>query len=458
MKRLPAAFAIVLSILGNTALADVAGMRPNVVFILADDLGWSDLGSYGNDVHQTPHLDQLAEAGMRFTSAYAASSVCSPTRASILTGKYPARIDLTMWLTGHSPPDAKLLDAPFARHLPDPEVTLAEALLEAGYATASIGKWHLGREHHSPRCTGFELKIAGGVAGYPRGGYFLPNKMKLPGAKKGEHLTDRLTDEALEFIDANRATPFFLYLPYYAVHAPLEGKPELVELYTRRMEQTGEKFRPAYAAMIHGLDENVGRILRRLDELQLTDRTLVIFFSDNGGYDVVTSNAPLRAGKGYSYEGGHREPLIVRLPGIVQPAAVSDQPVISTDFYPTILDAVGLSLKTDQHVDGVSLLPLLKDPASKLDRDALYWHFPHYAPPGGTPSGAIRVGDFKLIEFFEDGKLELYDLGEDVGETNDLAGRMPEKVKELHERLIAWRKQVDAKLPPPNPNWVRATP
>jgi arylsulfatase A-like enzyme len=454
MKRLPTVFAIAFLILGNTALADVASGRPNVIFILADDLGWSDLGSYGNDVHQTPHLDQLAEQGMRFTNAYAASSVCSPTRASILTGKYPARIDLTMWLTGISPADAELRDAQFVGHLPREEVTLAEALREAGYATASIGKWHLGRKRHSPKHQGFELNVTGGLAGYPRGGYFLPNRMNLPGAKKGDYLTDRLTDEALKFIGANRATPFFLYLPYYAVHTPIEGKPGLVESYTRRMERTGEKFNPAYAAMVHGLDENVGRILRRLDELQLTDRTLVIFFSDNGGYDVVTSNAPLRAGKGYSYEGGHREPLIVRFPGTVQSAAVSDQPVISTDFYPTILDAVGLPLKTDQHVDGVSL----KDPAAKLDRDALYWHFPHYSPQGGTPSGAIRVGNWKLIEFFEDDKLELYDLGEDVGETTDLAGRMPEKVKELHERLLAWREQVDAKLPRSNPNRARATP
>jgi arylsulfatase A-like enzyme len=449
VKCLPTVFAIAFLILGNTALADVARGRPNVIFILADDLGWSDLGSYGNDVHQTPNLDRLAEEGMRFTNAYAASSVCSPTRASILTGKYPARIDLTMWLTGFSPADAKLLDAPFVGHLSRGEVTLAEALREAGYATASIGKWHLGRKSHSSRNHGF---------GYPKGGYFLPNRMKLPGAKKGDYLTDRLTDEALKFIGANRAVPFFLYLSYYAVHVPIEGKPELVEHYTRRREQTGEKFNPAYAAMVHGLDENVGRILRRLDELQLADRTLVIFFSDNGGYDVVAFNAPLRAGKGYSYEGGHRAPLIVRFPGTVQSGAVSDQPVISTDFYPTILDAVGLPLKTDQHVDGVSLLPLLKDPPAKLDRDALYWHFPHYTPQGGTPSGAIRVENWKLIEFFEDGKLELYDLGEDVGETTDLAGRMPEKVKELHERLIAWRKRVDAKLPRPNPNWVRATP
>ena len=427
--------------------------KPNVVLIVADDLGWADLGCYGNTYHQTPNLDRLADQGMRFTDAYAASSVCSPTRSSIMSGKYPAQNDLTIWLGGHSPAHAKLLDAPFVTELALDEVTIAEALHAAGYTTASVGKWHLGGEPFYPQHQGFDVNVAGTSAGSPAGGYFLPNKMNLPGAQKGEYLTDRLTDEALEFIEARRHEPFFLYLPYHAVHTPIQGKKELVELYEKRMKPEQKNTNPTYAAMVHTLDENVGRIMEKLDELELAERTALFFFSDNGGYHRVTSNAPLRAGKGYSYEGGHREPLIVRLPGRVEAGSVSSVPVTSVDFYPTILELAGAKgdPRHNACLDGVSLVPLLEQTGT-LQREAIYWHYPHYSPQGGTPSGAVRVGDFKLIEFFEDGHLELYNLSEDLGETTNLVDDAPEMARKLHGMLVAWREQVEAKMPAPNPN------
>ncbi|MFH1266487.1 MAG: sulfatase, partial [Planctomycetota bacterium] len=429
------------------------GSVPNIVLILADDLGWADLGCYGNTYHQTPNLDRLAEEGMRFTDAYAASSVCSPTRSSILSGKYPARNDLTIWLGGSSPAHAKLLDAPFATELALEEVTIAEALKAAGYATASVGKWHLGGEPFYPEHQGFDLNVAGTSSGSPAGGYFLPNQMNLPGAKEGEYLTDRLTDEALAFVEAHRGEPFFLYLPYHIVHTPIQGKKELIELYEKRMEPGQKNTNPTYAAMVHTLDENVGRIMKKLDELELTERTALIFFSDNGGYHRVTSNAPLRLGKGYSYEGGHREPLVVRLPGRVEAGSVSSVPVVSVDLYPTILELAGAEgdPKHNAEIDGVSIVPLLEQ-TGVPEREAIYWHYPHYSPQGGTPSGAVRVGDMKLIEFFEDGHLELYNLAEDLGETVNLADAVPDTTRRLHEMLLAWRKRVGAKMPEPNPN------
>ena len=447
---------LVLAILVAPSLLgadDRPARKPNVVLILADDLGWADLGCYGNTYHQTPSLDRLAAQGMRFTDAYAASSVCSPTRSSIMSGKYPARNDLTIWLGGHSPASAKLLDAPFATELALEEVTIAEALQAAGYATASVGKWHLGGEPFYPEHQGFDLNVAGTSAGSPAGGYFLPNKMNLPGAKQGEYLTDRLTDEALQFIDAHPQEPFFLYLPYHVVHTPIQGKKELIALYEKRIKPGQKNTNPAYAAMVHALDENVGRIMEKLDQLRLAERTAVFFFSDNGGYHRVTSNAPLRAGKGYSYEGGHREPLVVRLPGRVEAGSVCSTPVASVDFYPTILELAGApgDPRHNAALDGVSIVPLLEG-TGVPNREAIYWHYPHYSPQGGTPSGAIRVGDFKLIEFFEDGHIELYNLAEDLGEATDLVDTMPEMAQKLHGMLVAWRERVDAKMPSPSPN------
>jgi len=434
------------------ALAADAERPPNVILILADDLGWADLNCYGNRTYRTPNLDRLAGGGMRFTDAYAASSVCSPTRASIQSGKYPARLDLTLWLLGRSPADAKLLDAPHAKELPLEEVTIAESLGAAGYATASVGKWHLGGEPFFPQYQGYDLNVGGNENGSPAGGYYLVNKMPLPEAREGEYLTDHLTDQGMQFIEANRRRPFFLYQSYHSVHTPIQGKPELVAEYEKRMEELGAEFNPAYAAMVHSLDENVGRIMDKLDQLGIAEDTVVIFFSDNGGYHRVTNNAPLRAGKGYSYEGGHREPLMVRYPRLIRPGGVCDEPVVSTDFYPTVLELAGLKAKPQQHCDGVSIVPLLKDANASLDREAIYWHYPHYSPQGGTPSGAVRRGPWKLIEFFEDGRLELYNLEDDLSEARDLAADMPERVGQLHKKLLAWRDEVDAKLPSPNPN------
>jgi len=431
---------------GNCGEYPQQGGVPNVVLILADDLGWVDLACYGHDFHETPNLDRLAAEGMRFTDAYTASCVCSPTRSSIMTGKYPARNDLTIWLGGRG-------GAPAVDHMALEEVTLAEALKEQGYATCHVGKWHLGGPPYYPQHQGFDVNIAGTSAGSPAGGYFLPNKMVLKDMKPGTYLTDRLTDECLALIEANRRRPFFIYTAYHTVHTPIQGRRDLIEHYQKKLKP-GQQYNPTYAAMVHCLDENVGRILAKLDELKLVQNTLVVFFSDNGGFshsggrkNNVTSNRPLRRGKGYCYEGGHRVPLIARLPGTVPAGAVCRTPVISTDFYPTILELVGAEPKPQQHADGLSILPLLKHPAAPLKRTTLYWHYPHNSPQGGTPSGAIRQGDLKLIEFFDDGRLELYNLADDLGELHDLSEKIPEKTRELHDELKAWRKSVDAKMP-----------
>ncbi len=434
----------------STATEASQPTRPNIVLILADDLGWRDLGCFGSTIHPTPHLDRLAKQGMRFTSAYTASSVCSPTRASIMTGKYPARIDLTIWLGGRG-------GAPAVDHLALSETTIAEALAAGGYFTGHVGKWHLGGAPYHPQHQGFAVNIAGNHTGTPAGGYYLPNRMDLPGAEKGDYLTDRLTDEGLKIIEegVRRKRPFFLYQAYHSVHTPIQGKPELVDRYADEMQRSGRTFNAQYAAMIHSLDEGVGRITAKLDELEIADNTVVIFFSDNGGFshsggrkNNVTDNSPLRRGKGYSYEGGHRVPMIVRFPPITKPGSVSNIPVISTDFYPTLLELAGLDRLPKQHVDGVSIVPALKNGDAELDREAIYWHYPHNSPQGGTPSGAVRVGDWKLIEFFDDGRVELYNLANDLSEQNDLAAKMPQRVEQMHEQLKAWRKSVSAKLPP----------
>ncbi len=422
--------------------------QPNVILILADDLGWADLACYGHPFHETPNLDRLADEGMRFTDAYAASCVCSPTRSSIMTGKYPARNDLTIWLGGHG-------GAPAADHMALEEVTIAEALKEHGYATAHVGKWHLGTEPYYPEHQGFDINVAGTLAGSPAGGYFLPNKMNLPEMTEGTYLTDRLTDECLEVIDRWREKPFFIYMSYHTVHTPIQGRKDLVEYYRQKLGRD-DKYNPVYAAMVHCLDESVGRITKKLDELSLADRTMVIFSSDNGGFshsrgrkNDVTTNKPLRLGKGYCYEGGHREPMIVRYPPLVKPGSTCRTPVISTDFYPTILQLAGAPPKPDQHADGMSIFPLLADPGAELLRKTLYWHYPHSSPQGGTPSGAIRDGDLKLIEFFNDDRIEVYNLAEDIGEQSDLSDSMPDEARQLHEKLSAWREAVDAKMPLP---------
>jgi arylsulfatase A len=439
--------------------------RPNFVIILIDDMGWADPGCYGSTFHQTPHIDKLAAQGMKFTSGYAACPVCSPTRASIMTGKYPARLHLTDWLPGRTDrPSQKLLRPKINQHLPLEEVTIARALKPAGYVSASIGKWHLGGKDYLPEKHGFDVNVAGDSRGSPPG-YFYPWRRAkekeglLPDGKEGDYLTDRLTTEAEKFIEQNKEKPFFLYLAHYGVHIPLQAKKDVIAKYQARARPEQEQNNPVYAAMVESVDDSVGRIVKKLDDLRLAERTVIFFTSDNGGLSVreglhtpATSNAPLQAGKGYLYEGGIREPFLVRWPGTVKPGSVSDVPVCSIDLYPTILDMALVKVEAKQAPDGVSLVPLLKANGS-LKRDALFWHYPHYSNQGGRPGGAVRQGDYKLIEHYEDGKLELYNIKEDIGEKNNLAAKMPEKTKELAKALADWRKSVAAQMPTPNPNY-----
>jgi arylsulfatase A len=451
-----------LSVLGGAAAA-VAQNRPplNFIFILVDDWGWADLGCYGSKSYDTPNIDRLAAQGMRFTDAYAACPVCSPTRASVLTGKYPARLHLTDWIPGRKQwPTAKLLVPAFRQELPLEEVTLAEALKPAGYVSASIGKWHLGGDGFSPKEQGFDRNVGGTARGSPAT-YFGPFDLPgLAGGPPGEYLTDRLTLEAEKFIEQNRDRPFFLYLPEFAVHRPLEGKKELVAKYEAKLKSSEGQNHPVYAAMVESVDEAVGRLVGKLDALGIAGRTVVILTSDNGGLRFegkdsrpVTSNLPLRAGKGHVYEGGIREPLIVRWPGVVKPGSVCHDQIISIDYFPTILDMAGVKIL--RPVDGVSLLPLLTQKGA-LQREAIYWHYPHYSNQGGPPAGAVRKGDYKLIEFYEDGRLELFNLKDDIGERRNLVRADPKKAAELHALLKRWRESVGAVMPAPNPGYDAA--
>jgi arylsulfatase A len=442
--------------------------QTNVVLILIDDLGWKDLGCYGSSFYRTPHIDRLAEEGMRFTDGYAACNVCSPTRAAIMTGTYPARLLLTQWLPSGrwSRTKHRLREGRYLANLPLEEVTIAEALREAGYHTGFMGKWHLGTEtYYYPEHQGFDVNIAGRDYGAP-GSYFYPfegswtipttglklHKESPLSGKQGDYLPDRLAEEAEAFIRDNAHRPFFLMLSHYAVHTPLQGKPDKLARYERvaKGEQQGK---PAYAAMVESIDDSVGRVMKTLHELDLDERTLLIFTSDNGGFARATDNSPLRANKGSNYEGGIRVPVIIKWPGRTKPGSISREPVISTDFYPTILAVTGQPLRPHQHVDGESLVPILTG-SGNLERRALYWHYPHYnRHPHSFPSGVIRAGDWKLIEAFETGELTLYNLARNLGETNNLSNREPAKVVELHNKLKAWRRDVGADPMKPNPEY-----
>ena len=413
--------------------------RPNFVFILIDDLGWSDAGCYGSPFYRTPNVDRLASQGMRFTDAYAACPVCSPTRASILTGRYPASVNLTDFIPGHWRPWAKLIVPKFNQQLSDTEATLPEMLKKAGYATGGFGKWHLGGGKDSPvRDHGFDV--------YEQWARNDTDKQSAA-----------LTAKAMAFAEKHRERPFFLYLSHHTVHIPIQAHKARIEQCRARLKP-GQKFpqqaNPAYAAMVGMMDDTVGAVMAKLDELKLADDTVLIFVSDNGGLhkiytgkgDWVTSNAPLRDEKGTLYEGGIRVPMIVRWPGRVKPGTVSAEPVSTVDFFPTLLGIAGAADVPE--VDGVSLLPVLAG-SQKLDREALYWHYPHYHHT--APCGAIRARDLKLIEYYEDGRLELYNLTDDLGEKRNLAQTMPGKAAELRAKLDAWRKAVGAKMPTPNP-------
>jgi len=437
-----------------------ARRRPNIVFILTDDLGWRDTGYNGSRFYETPHLDRLARTGMQFSHGYAASPVCSPTRAAIMTGKYPARLGLTSHLQGaHRLHYSRVIPPPVQLQLPLAEVTLAEMLRSAGYRTAAIGKWHLGGEGFLPSAQGFDVAVGGDTAGSTNSFFFPEWKKKIPleGTREGEYLTDRLTDLAVQFIRESKDRPFLLYLPHYAVHVPIEAKPQLIPHYEEKVRADDPQNYPVYAAMLQSVDESVGRVLAALDELKLAGDTLIVFTSDNGGVSStewrnrpVTSNLPLRLGKGHLYEGGIRVPLLMRWPGVTRAGAVCEEPVLSVDFAPTLAEAAGVSGEALPRMDGASLLPLLGG-ARRLERERVYWHYPHYSPQGGRPSAAVRERDWKLIRFFEDGREELYDLRRDVGEQRDLAAVESATAQRLSRHLTEWLRETGARLPTPNP-------
>jgi arylsulfatase A len=472
---------ISLITIGAPGIAAAADQPPNVILILVDDMGWMDLSCQGSDYYQTPNVDRLAAEGMRFTDAYAACAVCSPTRAAVQTGRYPGRTGVTDWIRALfqrgniGTPDAnpteyvgspgrKLLCPPNPYWLEHEELTLAEMLGPKGYKTAYIGKWHLGDEAWYPAGQGYDENRGGCDYGQPPS-YFDPfNQPKhkhamiregipfLPGRKPGQFLTHREAEEAVELIRAWKDQPFFINLGHYAVHTPIQAIDEVAAKYQRDDKSDANA---KYAAMVESVDDSTGAILDTLEELGLDDNTMIIFTSDNGGLDRnggPTENAPLRSGKGYAYEGGIRVPFLVRWPGTIPAGKVSPQPVCSIDVFPTILDAADVPLPDDRDIDGLSLLPLLKSGGTEaLDRDELIWHFPHYRHDPG-PYSIIRKGNHKLIKFW-DGPFELYDLENDLGEENNLADAQPEKVKALEKRLTGQLEKMNAKLPVPNPDY-----
>lgn len=443
------------------AILSPAAPKPNVVFILIDDMGAADGGCLGSSFYRTPEIDRLARTGMRFTQAYASCAVCSPTRAAIMTGKSPARLRITDWIPGEGTPKESRFRVPdWEQRLPLDELTLAEALKELGYTTASIGKWHLGGTNFYPEHQGFDLNIAGGHIGHPAS-YFWPYgapgaSHRVPhlaqsGGSEGEYLTDRLTQEALRFVESNRAKPFFLYLAHYAVHSPLMGKKSLIEEAVTLPPSKGQS-NTVYAAMLRSVDESVGKLLNKLEELQIGEHTIVIFTSDNGGAvhfgkPPATSNPPLRLGKGYAYEGGLRVPLLIRVPGITRAGTTCDTPVISHDFFPTLMELAG-GRRIEGRIDGLSLVPLLRE--NDLPARNLFWHYPHYwNGKAVTPYSIVRSGDWKLIRFYEFDREELYNLREDPGEQSDLAPTRARERVRLAGALDEWLKRVQAQMPVP---------
>lgn len=428
-----------------TSLADEQAARrkldkPNIVLVLADDLGINDLRCYGRADHRTPRLDALAASGVRFTTAYTAQPICSPSRAALMTGKCPARLHLTNYLPGRpDAPSQKLLQPIIEGQLPLEEPTLAEWLRQAGYATGLFGKWHLGTEEFGPEAQGFDSVVS-------------PPAKSRPSSEEGGKGEYAITAAAEQFMTAHRNQPFFCYVPHNNPHIPLSAKAELIDA-------NATAFHPTYAAMIETLDDTVGRLMAKVDELGLTERTIFIFTSDNGGLHVLefpgtpaTHNTPYRAGKGYVYEGGLREPLIVRWPGVAEQGKTIDTPVVLTDLVPTLLEAAGINVaKTVGPLDGMSLLGLLK--GEPLAERPLFWHFPNYTNQGGKPSGAMRLGNWKLIENFEDGTLELYNLNDDPGETKNLAQEQTDRSAKMREDLSAWRVRVGAQTLTPNPDF-----
>jgi arylsulfatase A-like enzyme len=454
--------AVVASLAPTPIRAADAQRKPNIIFILADDLGWTDLGCYGSKYYETPNIDRLRAQGLKFTTAYTCGPNCAPTRACLMTGRYSPRHGIYTVGSGArgQAKFRKLEPVTNQTRLPLTEQTVAEVLKAGGYTTGMFGKWHLGNDTaHHPLARGFDRAIVSA------GRHFNFNTVPKVKVNPETYLADFLTDQAVKFIEDNRERSFFLYLPHFAVHTPLQAKKELIARFEKK-KAVGGHHNPVYAAMIASLDESVGRVLAKLDELKLADQTLVIFSSDNGGVGgyaragvagakEITDNTPLRGGKGMLYEGGIRVPFIVRWPGKIRPGSTCDQPLASIDLLPTLRDVAEVKARLKNPVDGVSLLPLLQSSGKgTLNREALFWHFPGYLEGNvqkgtwrTTPAGAIHAGDLKLIEFFETGKAELYNVKEDIGEKSDLSEKMPEKARELRAKLAAWRAAVKAPLP-----------
>jgi arylsulfatase A len=443
----------------RTAQAQESTSEQNIVMILIDDMGWSDLACYGNEFNETPNIDQLAQEGMLFTDAYAACPVCSPTRASIITGQYPTRIGITDFIPGLHPKEKLLTPVNRTNYLPLDIITIAEVLHSKGYVSACIGKWHLGKNREfMPDKQGFDSILIPYKQNKNKAIHFKFNTLPQVEHKDGDYLAEVLTEHAVDFIKENRKKPFFLFLSHYAVHIPLEAKKEITEKYKEKIKPLSGVNNPVYAAMVEHVDRSVGRIIETLREQNIEKQTVVVFMSDNGGlkqkYDatgpVVTTNAPLRGEKGSLYEGGIRVPLIIRWPGRCRPNTKCSMPVSSIDMFPTFIEISNAKKPVGHVIDGCSLVPLLKE-MDGFYRYAIYWHYPHYHH--STPAGAIRQENWKLIEFFEDDHIELYDLSEDIAETHNLANENSQKAKDLREKLNQWRNSIGAAMPEPNPEF-----
>jgi arylsulfatase A-like enzyme len=461
----------------RTGIQETAPQKPNILFILADDLGYHDLSCTGSTYYETPYIDRIAAEGIMFTEGYAACQVCSPSRASIMSGKFPARHGITDWIGARTGEEwrkqnrfNKLLPPEYIHNLPHEYTTLPEALKEAGYKTFFAGKWHLGSEGSWPEDHGFDINKGGWNTGSPVGGFYAPwENPRLESGPVGESLTMRLARETAAFIKANRDTSFFAFLSFYAVHAPLETTQEKWAKYRDKAEQAGiaetgfemghflpirqVQDNPVYAGLVETMDDAVGVVLKALDELGLADNTIVIFTSDNGGVAAgdafATSNKPLRAGKGYQFEGGIREPYFMKVPWLDVAGKKTDVPATGTDFYPTLLELAGIQLNPEEHSDGMSLVPLLK--GGTLPERPLIWHYPHYGNQGGEPSSIIRLGEWKMIHYYEDGREELYNLKSDMEETTDVSAENPEIVNRLSKQLFAYLTEVGARFPEKDP-------
>jgi len=455
--------------------------RPNVLFILVDDMGARDLSNEGSTFYESPNIDRIANEGMKFTRGYATCQVCSPSRASILTGKYPTNHGITTWIgdrAGESWRGASRSDShlppEYERNLRASEITLAEAMKDAGYKTFFAGKWHLGSKGSWPTDHGFDINKGGWDVGGPRGGFFSPYiNPNLESGPDGESLTKRLGEETADFIENHKDQPFLAYLSYYTVHAPIQTNQELWKKYRDKAEKMGltnEKERflfdrrlnvrqvqdcPIYAGMIEQLDRSIGIVLAKLDEHGLDKNTIICFTSDNGGVSsgdaYATSNLPLRGGKGRQWEGGIREPFYLKAPGISKGGSLSSTPVSGIDWYPTLLELCGIEIPSNQKVDGVSLVPLLR--GKEIKERALFWHYPHYGNQGGEPSSMIMEGDWKLIHYHEDGRDELYNLGNDIGEQNDLIAEESNRALIMRKKLDGWLKQTKANFPISDPKF-----